>query len=76
MRNKTYIWLTVGIGLLLLTSPAPAQDEQWLQYHSEREADRIIGDMTRSNLKLTSEKPQSVELPDFECEEPCKYTRG
>ncbi|NQT01797.1 MAG: hypothetical protein HQ580_07240, partial [Planctomycetes bacterium] len=70
MGNKTYILLTVGIGLLLLTSPAPAQEEQWLQYHSEREADRIIGDMTRSNLKLTSEKPQSVELPDFVCEEP------
>jgi hypothetical protein len=70
MRDKIYIWLTVGISLLLLTSPAPAQEEQWLQYHSEREADRIIGDMTRSNLKLISEKPQSIELPDFVCEEP------
>ena len=70
MRNKTYIWLTIGISLLLLTSPTLGQDEQWLQYHTEREADRIIGDMTRLNLKLTSEKPQSVELPDFECEEP------
>jgi len=70
MRDNIYILLTLGISLLLLTSPAQAQEEQWLQYHSEREADRIIGDMTRSNLKLTSEKPQSVELPDFKCEEP------
>ena len=70
MRDNIYILLTVGISLLLLTSPVPAQEEQWLQYHSEREADRIIGDMTRSNLRLTSEKPQSVELPDFKCEEP------
>ncbi len=70
MGDKTYILLTVGISLLVLTPPAGAQDEQWLQYHSEREAERIIGDMTRSNLKLTSEKPQSIELPDFKCEEP------
>ena len=70
MRDKTYILLTVGISLLVLTSAAGAQDEQWLQYHTEREAERIIGDMTRSNLKLTSEKPQSIELPDFKCEEP------
>ena len=70
MRDKTYILLTVGISLLVLTSPVGAQDEQWLQYHSEREAERIIGDMTRSNLKLTSEKPQGIELPDFQCKEP------
>jgi len=70
MGDKTYILLTVGISLLVLTSAAGAQDEQWLQYHSEREAMQIVGDMTRSNLKLTSEKPQSTELPDFKCEEP------
>jgi len=70
MENKTYILLTVGISLLVLTSPVGAQDEQWLQYHSEREAERIIGDMTRSNLRLTAEKPQGVELPDFKTEEP------
>ncbi len=45
MRNKTYMWLTVGISLLVLTSTAVAQEEQWLQYHSEREAQRIVGDM-------------------------------
>jgi len=70
MRDQIYIWLTVGIGLFLLISPTQAQEEQWLQYRSEREAEQIIGDMTRSSLKLTSDKPQSVELPDFECEEP------
>jgi hypothetical protein len=43
MVDKTYILLTVGISLLVLTSPARAQDEQWPQYHSEREAERIIG---------------------------------
>ena len=36
MGNKTCIWLTVEISLLVLTSTAVAQEEQWLQYHSER----------------------------------------
>jgi len=65
MGNKTYIWLTVGISLLVLTSLARAQDEQWLQYHSEREAQRIIGDMALSHLEFTSEEPQDVQVPRF-----------
>jgi len=70
MGNKIYIWLIVGISLLVLTSAAPAQDEQWLQYHSERQAWRIVGDMGASNPKVVSEKPQGVELPDFKCDDP------
>jgi len=70
MKGKTYICLAVGITILILTSAASAQDEQWLQYHSEREASQIVGDMMRSNLRLTSEKPQGVELPDFNCDAP------
>ena len=70
MKRKNDMWLAVVITLLVLTTPAGAQDEQWLQYHSEREAMQIVGDMTRSNLRLTSEKPQGVELPDFKAEEP------
>jgi len=65
MRDKTYILLTVGISLLVLTSALRAQNEQWLQYHSEREAQRIVGDMGTSNPKVVSEKPQDVELPQF-----------
>ncbi|HUU19229.1 MAG TPA: hypothetical protein VMW72_18910 [Sedimentisphaerales bacterium] len=70
MQNKIYIQIVVGISLLILTSPTGAQDEQWLQYHSEREAQRIIGDMASSHLEVTSEKPQVVELPDFKCDDP------
>ncbi len=62
MRNKTYILLTVGITLLVLTPAAKAQDEQWLQYYSEREAHRIVRDMGRSLLLLLSNKPQGVEV--------------
>jgi hypothetical protein len=70
MRNKIYIQIVAGISVLILTSAAGAQDEQWLQYHSEREAQRIIGDMGTSNPTVLSEKPQGVELPDFKCNDP------
>jgi len=70
MKGKTYICLAVGITILILTSAASAQDEQWLQYHSGREAQRIVGDMRTLNLTLLSGRPQSVELPDFKCDEP------
>ena len=65
MGNRTYIWLVVGISLLITTSQAPAQEEQWLQYHSTREARQIIGDMSLQTLELSTEKPAAVELPQF-----------
>lgn len=70
MRDKIYILLTVGIGLFILTSTVEAQNEQWLQYHSEREAHRTIGDMGWSTPEITSERPQGVELPQFKSIEP------
>ncbi len=70
MENKTCFGLIVVIGLLLITSPAFTQEMQWLQYHSEREARRIVGDMGSSYSELTSEKPQGVELPEFKNPEP------
>jgi hypothetical protein len=65
MGNRTYILLIVGISLLITTSQAPAQEEQWLQYHSTREARQIIGDMSLQTLEISTEKPASVELPQF-----------
>ena len=70
MRNKICIQIVVGISLLILTSVAGAQDEQWLQYHSERQAWRIVGDMEVSNPKVVSDEPDGIELPDFTCDEP------
>jgi len=70
MGNKIYIQIVVGISLLILTSAARAQDEQWLQYHTSRQAWRIVGDMGASNPKVVSEKPQGVQLPDFKCNDP------
>jgi len=69
MENKIYIWLTVGISLLVLTSAAPAQDEQWLQYHSARDSWQLLGDIGASYPEVVSEKPKEIELPDFKCDE-------
>ena len=65
MESKANILLAAGISLLVLVSMAGAQDEQWLQYHNEREADRIVGNMTRARPRSVSGKPQDVQLPDF-----------
>ena len=64
MGNRILLLLAAGIGLLVLALTAGAQDEQWLQYHSEREAERIIGSMSSSRA-VTSNKPQDVKLPEF-----------
>jgi len=69
MGKKIYFWFTVVISAVFLTSTAVAQQEQWLQYHSARQAQRIVGDMASFGLKLTSEKPQGVELPQFKSDE-------
>jgi len=64
MKKRTVILLGVGISLLVLATSAGAQDEQWLQYHSEREAQQITGGMSSSRT-VTSNKPQDVKLPEF-----------
>jgi hypothetical protein len=70
MERKAFLWFIAGIGLLLITSPALTQEMQWLQYHCEQEAQRIIGDMRSSYSELFTEKPQGVELPEFKNAEP------
>ena len=73
MVKRNYILLAVGISLLVFTTSAGAQDEQWLQYHSEREAQRIIGNMgtiyrgvsTYKPADANTYKPADVKLPQF-----------
>ena len=65
MGEKTYIRLAVGISLLILTSMGAAEQEQWLQYHSEREVSLVGGGMYFQALTLRTEKPERVELPEF-----------
>ena len=65
MRKRIYIQLTVGIGLLILVSQVPAQQEQWLQYHSSREAGQIFGDSGSQLLELSTQQPSGLKLPQF-----------
>jgi hypothetical protein len=70
MGKKRYFWLSMGIGLLAVTSAARAQNEQWLQYHSAQEARPAGGDTQGWHHRLTFDGPQGVGLPDFRGEQP------
>ena len=65
MRKRIYIQFAVGIVLLVLVSQVPAQQEQWLQYHSSREAGQILGDAGSQTIQLSAEQPAGVNLPQF-----------
>lgn len=70
MENRKSFQLTVVIILMFLMTVAFSQDEQWLQYHSERQAYRIVGDMGSSTLQPSITKPEGLELPAFKNENP------
>jgi len=65
MVNGNNILLAVGISLLVIATSIRAQDEQWLQYHSEQEAAQIISSMGTLSKEVTSNKPVDVKLPEF-----------
>jgi len=65
MRKRIYIQLAVGIGLLILVSQVPAQQEQWLQYHSSREAGQILGEVGLQTIELSAQQPADVKMPQF-----------
>ena len=65
MRKRIYINLAAGMILLFLVSQLTAQDEQWLQYHSSREAGQILGEVGSQAMQLSSEPPDGVKLPQF-----------
>jgi len=59
--------------LLLLAGTeqfAGAQELQWLQYYSARQAREIVGDIGSQHIDLSDDKPKGVELPEFKSEEP------
>ena len=65
MRERFYIQLAAGIVLFIFVSQVSAQQEQWLQYHSSREAGQILGEAGSQALQLSSEQPADVKLPQF-----------
>ena len=64
MRNGAYVGRVVFV-LLLLASTARAQDEQWLQYRSAREASTIVGGLATISIPIENARPTGVELPEF-----------
>ena len=70
MANRTFFLLAVGISLSIPASGTFAQDEQWLQYHSERKAYQTVGDMGNSMLQPSTTRPEGVDLPEFKNENP------
>ena len=66
MKRKATIIFRAGIITLFCISISTAQDEQWLQYHNEREADRIVGDMRSAHLTMVATiaaKREHIQLP-------------
>lgn len=70
MRKNLYPQLVIGICLVVFVSLTSAQDEQWLQYHSQREAHRMMPEMRYTYPDVTTDKPQGVNLPEFKTQEP------
>jgi hypothetical protein len=74
MNKKLISCLAMVIMTLFGISIAAAQDEQWLQYYSARQARQIIGDMGSQHLEISSGKPTGAELPEFK-DEAVLFTR-
>ena len=68
MENKRTCFIVAVFAVFVSALAAGAQDEQWLQYHSEREADRIVGDMTAARPNSVSGTP--VQLPQTKADNP------
>jgi len=65
MKQVLHLVLLWGV---TTTSLLHARDEQWLQYHTSVQADRIVGIFSPKTLKLAEVKPQGVDLPEFNCD--------
>ncbi len=57
----------------LFVSSAEAQDRQLLEYRSAREASRTIGSEPYKRLKVTHERLQDADLPEFQSRDPLFY---
>jgi len=68
MRKRRLILFLLVFTTFFGVSTAWGQ-EQWLGYRSTREARQVIGDMSRHNIKVSTDKPEGLELPEFTAEE-------
>ena len=70
MKTRKHFLPLAGIFVLFCTSLVAAQQEQWLQYRSEREVSVIGMGSSRQSGELKPDKPEGVELPQFVDETP------
>jgi len=68
-REVIFIFFLSAVGVQLCA----AEEVQWLGYLSSREASSIVGDMGSQGLKMSSERPEGAELPEFKEEKPFFY---
>ena len=65
---RTILATVAVFSTIFLLPVAEAEELQWLAYRSAREASGVVGDMRWHSLDLTDEKPDGVELPQFQNE--------
>jgi hypothetical protein len=72
MKKRILLRLVPALvpGVLLAGATAVARNEQWLQYHSAREATQIIPDLGRQYLEPSSVRPEGIKLPNFQAGKP------
>jgi hypothetical protein len=71
MRRIKTLGFFFAVIVTCAASIATAQEEQWLGYHSAREAPRAIARQMRSHgLALSNNKPAGVRMPEFESAKP------
>ncbi len=73
MKKILCLMTVTSLAIGIFVSPAEAQDRQLLEYRSDREAWRTIGSLSSKYLETTRERPQDVELPEFESRDPLFY---
>jgi hypothetical protein len=57
-------------GILLAGAAAAGENEQWLQYHSAREAAQVMPDIGYQRIEPAGAKPQGPKLPTFQSDQP------
>ena len=70
MKRHIFIAAVILAFWAVLIPRVGAQEEQWLQYRSAREAAQIVGDMNYLFKEPTASKPEGIDLPEFACDAP------
>ena len=65
VRARTRVALSVSLVIAFVAHAAVAQEVQWLEYRSGEDL-RSMGIVGQKALELSSERPDGVDLPEFE----------